>query len=125
MSFSQLMSQSEIHDFGIEVVSNYLKKEGFTILGINTKLGDRPQIVAVKGKDKLVVAVETDCYPNKGKLSEEDRKEMLSIAERDAALPYFASVGICNAQAKAEEEMSTPIKGNGFHVAYEGIVKID
>ena len=30
------MSQSEIHDFGIEVVSNYMKKEGFVIIQMNT-----------------------------------------------------------------------------------------
>ena len=40
MSFSQLMSQSEIHDFGIEVVANYMKKEGFSILGTSTRLGE-------------------------------------------------------------------------------------
>ena len=77
------MSQSEIHDFGIEVVSNYMKKEGFVIIQTNTYLGQLPQIVAKREKERILVAVDTDCFPNKGKLSEESRKEMLSMAERE------------------------------------------
>lgn len=118
------MPKSEIHDFGIEVVSNYMKKDGYVIIRTNTRLGSIPQIVAKKEKQRILVAVNTECYPNKGELSEEIRKEMLSIAKQEEALAYFASVGICNAEAKSNEEMGMPIKGNGFHVAYEGNVRI-
>jgi len=39
-------------------------------------------------------------------------------------LPYFASVGIANADCKTESERSIPVKGSGFHIAYNGLLII-
>ena len=118
-----LMTAADIHDFGIEVVIKECQKEGYTVESANNELGQNPQIVAKKNGKLIFVFVRTACYPDKGKM-ESDRLHFRCIehAERFNALPYFASVGICNSSGETEAEMATPIKGAGYYVAYEGML---
>ncbi|MBK7802604.1 MAG: hypothetical protein IPJ55_08010 [Chloracidobacterium sp.] len=37
---------------------------------------------------------------------------------------YFASVSIANSEGKTEEDMSVPVKGVAYHVAFDGLVKM-
>jgi methanogenic corrinoid protein MtbC1 len=60
------MTTEEIHDFGIEIVSNQLKKEGYEIQSVNTELGKNPQIITKKETQLAFIAVRTACYPEKG-----------------------------------------------------------
>ena len=121
MSHGEQMSLEEIHDFGIEMVFNQLKKEGYEIQSVNTEFGVNPQIVARNGNQLAFIAVRTACYPAKGQLEESVHFQMTEYADKYGAIPYFASVGIANADATTKEEMAIPIKGAGFYVAYEGM----
>jgi hypothetical protein len=49
---------------------------------------------------------------------------MIEHADKHGAIPYFVSVGIANADGTTEAEMAIPIKGSGFHAAYEGMIII-
>lgn len=118
------MSKEEIHDFGIEVVVNSIKTEGYEIIDVNTKTGINPQIVAKKDDQNIFIAVRTECYPNKGVLEESVHFDMIEHSKKHNAIPYFASVGIANSDGKTEEEMGQPIRGGGFYVAYEGLLII-
>ncbi len=120
----QIMSDAEIFDFGVEVVFNQMKKEGYEIQSVNTQVGQNPQIIAKKGEHLAFVAVRTACYPQKGKLEKNVHFQMIEHAKKHGAIPYFASVGICNADGKNEKQMGTPVKGAGFHIAYEGLLVI-
>ena len=37
----------------------------------------------------------------------------------------FASVSIANSEGKTEEEMAVPVKGVAYHIAFDGLVKMD
>jgi hypothetical protein len=124
MTHTKQMTMQEIHDFGIEIVFNQLKKEGYEIQNVNTEFGVNPQIVGKKGNQLAFVAVRTACYPGKGQLEKPVHFQMIEHADKNSAIPYFASVGIANADATTEKEMAIPVKGAGFHVAYEGMVII-
>lgn len=124
MSDKALMTPEEIHGFGVEIVFNRLKKEGYEILDVNTEVGVNPQIVAKKAGQLVFIAVRTACYPNKGQLEESVHFQMMAHANKHGAIPYLASVGIANAKAATDSEMSMPVKGAGFHAAYEGLVII-
>ena len=124
MTINKLMTIEEIHDFGVEVVFNQLKKEGYKIQSVNTKYGVNPQIIAKKEGQLAFIAVRTACYPNKGSLEKSVHFKMIENADKHGAIPYFASVGIANANGKTDEEMSVPVKGAGFYVAYEGMLII-
>src|SRR5690606_7542977 len=124
MKSAQIMSLDEIHDFGIEVVISHLKKEGYEIDGVKPKIGVNPQIIARKAGILAFIAVRTACYPEKGVLEPNVHFQMIDFSDSHKAIPYFASVGICNADGTTEKEMSIPIKGAGFHVSFEGLVII-
>jgi hypothetical protein len=116
------MTVEEIHDFGVQIVYSELKKEGYEIISVNADYGMNPQIVGKKDDQLAFVAVRTACFPEKGQLEQSIVSELIEHAERHQAIPYFASVGIANAEAECDDEMSIPVKGAGFHVAYEGMV---
>lgn len=119
----QVMSASEIHDFGVETVFRQLQSDGHEILAVNTNLEKNPQIVAKKDGRLQFILVRTACYPNKGAL-ESDAIALQAIAHADSnkATCYFASVGIANSSGRTDAEMAVPEKGAGFFVAYEGLV---
>lgn len=124
MAHAKQMTMQEIHEFGIEIVFNQLKKEGYEIQSVNTEFGMNPQIVGKKGNQLGFIAVRTACYPGKGQLEKSVHFQMIEHADKNGAIPYFASVGIANADATTEEERAIPLKDAGFHVAYEGMVII-
>ena len=87
-------------------------------------VGFDPQIIAKKDGILAFIAVRTACYPEKGKLDKSVHFQMMENAKKFKAIPYFASVGIANAESKTQKDMSVPIKGAGFHAAYEGLLII-
>jgi len=117
-----LMTPSEIHDFGVEVVFGQLQRDGHEIVSVNTDLGMNPQIVARKDGQLEFNLVRTDCYPGKGLLeSEAIAHSTLEHARKFQAACYFASVGIANASGAESGEMNKPVKGAGFYVRFEGL----
>lgn len=121
----ELMTTAEIHDFGIEVVFRYLKKEGHEIVSVNTDISLNPQVVARKGGQLEFIIVRTACYPSKGQI-ENDQMALHCIehADRHKATCYFAGVGIANADGKTDAEMAAPVRGAGYHVSFEGLVTL-
>lgn len=118
----ELMTIAEIHDFGVEVVFNYLKKEGHEIVSVNTDIEVNPQIVAKKNGQLEFIIVRTACYPSKGQVENDQvAARCASHAHKNKAICYFASVGIANANAKNDSEMAIPVKGAGFYVSFEGL----
>ena len=118
------MTPEEIHDFGIEVVAEYMTREGYTVKKIQPFLATIPSIIAEKDKKTFAVLVRNDVYPNKGELSDSDKQRMLAYAKENKAIPMFAQVGIANANGKTDEEMAVATRGTGFYVAFEGMKEI-
>ncbi len=125
MEVKSRMTREEIHDFGVQIVSEEMTRNGFEILGANPSLSVTPQIVARKNGRLCFVVVRTDLYPNKGALADErEVRHNLEHAERHNATCYFAGVGICNAaatDASDKEAMGTPVRDGGFYVAFDGL----
>jgi hypothetical protein len=121
----EMMTREEIQDFGVQIVYEEMAREGYEILGANPSTAMTPQIVARKAGRLCFVVVRTDVYPNKGRLAGD--KELfynLEHAERNNAVCYFASVGICNSAAAEkgdEKAMGIPVKGSGFYVDFDGL----
>lgn len=125
MEVNERMTREEIQDFGVQIVCEEMVRDGYEILGANPSLAMTPQIVARKNGRLCFVLVRTDVYPNKGRLSG-DREVFYNLehAERNDALCYFASVGICNsaaAEAGDEKAMGIPVREGGFYVDFDGL----
>jgi len=119
---SNLMTITEIHEFGVQAVFEYLKKEKYEIQAVNTNISTNPQIVAKKNKQLNFIVVRTALYPDKGKI-ENDQVALHCIAhaEKNNALCRFASVGIANSAGTNDAEMAIPVKGAGYYVSFEGL----
>ncbi len=122
---NERMTREEIQDFGVQIVYEEMARDGYEILGANPSLAMTPQIVARKNGRLCFVVVRTDVYPNKGQLAD-DREAFYNLehAERNNAVCYFASVGICNsaaAEAGDEAAMGIPVRDGGFYVDFDGL----
>jgi hypothetical protein len=121
------MTKEELHTFGIAVVVRSLEKEGIFIEGVNTDLKLDPQIVAIRMGTLAYIAVRTDCYPNRGILTQPERQEIIQWAGQKHAIAFFASVGILCARypdksiVTSESDKGLPIRDGGFYVVYEGL----
>ena len=127
MSEQELMTEGDIHAFGVEIVYNQLK-EGDWILETADVLSDReihPQIVGHKDGGIGYFVVRTAMYPERGRIeSEEVFQHQVKHAKAHGASCYFASVSIANSTGTTEEEMAIPVKGVAFNIAFDGLVKM-
>jgi hypothetical protein len=123
-----LMSDEELHAFGIDIILPYLVKEGVTIEEVNRELGRNPQIVGKRWDLHAFIFVCTAMYPDKGTLTEKQFMECLAWSDKHHATAFFASVG-CSCDAYPDKSSVTndgekrlPIRHAGFLIAYEGLL---
>lgn len=123
-----MMTEEDVHAFGVEIVFKQLEEAQWTIESADV-LANRethPQIVAHKNGETGFFIVRTAIYPGRGRIEGEDVfQALVHHADAHGASCYFASVGIANSEGKTEEEMTVPIKGVAYHVAFDGLVKME
>jgi len=118
-------SVNEIHEFGINIVLDDIRTNGYTIASVTTAKESNPQIVAHKGGQLIHIVVRTDVYPKKGVIENfQLGLQILDFAYSNNAVCYFASVGIANADGSTDLEMSTPTHDSDYFVAYSGIEEL-
>lgn len=122
------MTGADIHAFGIEIVYKQLEEAGWAIESADV-LADpesHPQIVASKDGEAAFFVIRTSIYPERGRIEGEDVfRKLVSHAGEHGASCYFASVSIANSEGKTEEEMGMAVKGAAYHVAFDGLVKME
>jgi len=122
------MTEADIHAFGVEIVYKQLQEAEWMIESADV-FADRltePQIVAHKDGEIGFFVVRTALYPERGRIEGQEVFEALvSHANAHGAGCYFASVSIANSEGKTEEEMSVPVKGVAYNVAFDGLVKME
>ena len=128
MSEPELMKESDVHAFGVEIVYKQLLEAGWQIDSADV-YADRmqePQIVAHRDGEVGFFVVRTAMYPGRGRIEgQETFEHLVRHANNHGANCYFASVGIANSEGKTEEEMTVPVKGVAYHVAFDGLVKME
>ncbi len=122
------MSEQDVHAFGVEIVYKKLIEAGWTVDSADV-IADRelhPQIVARKDGETGYFVVRTAMYPGRGRIEGEDvYRTLVQLANTHGASCYFASVGIANADGKTEEDMTVPVKGAPYNVAFDSLVKME
>lgn len=129
MEEKELMTPADIHAFGVEIVYKQLQADGWNMesADVAADLFTEPQIVANKDGELAFFIVRTGLYPGRGRFEEgqEAFNTLVDHAKAHGASCYFAAVGIANSEAKTEEEMSVPVKGVGFNIEFDGLVKME
>jgi len=128
MTERELMTEEDVHAFGVEIVYKQLTEAGWTVESADV-LSDRevnPQIIANRDGETAFFVVRTAIHPGRGRIEgEEVFRTLVKHAADNGATCYFASVGIANSEGKTEEEMAVPVKGVAYHVAFDGLLKME
>ena len=122
------MTEADIHAFGVEVVFMQLIEAGWTDASADVEAvrETSPQITAAKDGETAFFVVRTDLYPARGRIEgEEVFRNLVTHANLHEASCYFASVSIANSEGKTDEEMAVPVKGVAYHIAFDGLVKME
>ena len=129
MEERELMTPADIHAFGVEILYKQLEKDGWVIdsADVLADICTEPQLVAKKEGELAFFVVRTDVHPKRGRFEEgmEAFETLVRHAKAHGASCYFASIGIANAEGKTEEEMSVPIKGVGYNVQFDGLIRME
>ena len=128
MTEPELMRESDVHAFGVEIVFKQLQEAEWLIESADALATrtEHPQIVAHKDGEFAFFVIRTAMYPGRGRIEgEEVFQHFVQLAKDHGASCYFASVGIANSKGKTEEEMTVPVKGVAYHVAFDGLVKME
>ncbi len=122
MSEREILNDAEVHAFGIEIIGNQLKSEGFTDIEVNRDITRNPQIIAHRKGKLCFIVVRTALYPHLGQLTDAQLiQDLVDHADRHQALCYFASLGIANADGENEQERATPLRAGRYHIAFDGL----
>lgn len=129
MEERELMTPADIHAFGVEILYKQLEKDGWVIdsADVLADLRTEPQLVAKKEGELAFFVVRTDVHPKRGRFEEgmEAFETLVRHAKAHGASCYFASICIANAEGKTEEEMSVPVKGVGYNVQFDGLIRME
>lgn len=124
----ELMLESDVHAFGVEIVYKQLTEAEWIVKSadVYAERTEHPQIVAHKDGEFAFFVVRTAMYPGRGLIEgQEVFERLVQMANDHGASCYFASVGIANSEGKTEEEMTVPVKGVAYQVAFDGLVKME
>ncbi len=129
MDEQELMTEADVHAFGIEIVFKQLETDGWAIDSADMHADKRsePQIVARKNGELAFFVVRTAVYPNRGRFEEGQKlfERLVRHAQAHAASCYFASVGIANAEGTTEDQMAMAIRGVGYNIQFDGLIKME
>lgn len=103
----ELMSEQEIHEFGLQVLIQYLENKGYEIDFAQPDKRSLPHVVAKSGEQLTFIIASTDIYPNKGKISNADKTALLEQAKNFNAQSACAYLGLANAEGveKGDKEL--------------------
>ena len=100
----ELMNTQEIHEFGLQVLLQYLTEKGFEIEFVQPNKSEIPHVVAKQGEQLIFILVATDVYPNKGTIADSDKQALLEHAQTFAAQSACAYLGIANADGVVNKD---------------------
>ncbi|MCQ2979236.1 MAG: hypothetical protein MJ245_05530, partial [Clostridia bacterium] len=115
MGNTNIMNKDELHEYGINLITNYLEKNDYTIMEKNLELDSVPQLVVQKGTDMSFVIVETYMYPKKNiKIDKDKLTYMKQVADGYNAKCFVARVGLAWAGAMNGKELGMAYKNSDF-----------
>ena len=113
-----MLKESEIHQLAMKEVGDYLSKEGYDFLAVNSQLKKDPQFVCLKDRKLHFIVVRGFLYPdNPKKFDSQMMKRVINHGIKYKATTYFAGVGFANAH---DYEM-TLTKNDSYAVNFDGL----
>lgn len=118
-----IMTKDELFDFGMQIVTQQINKEGYTIIHTENNYRSVVNIVAIKNKKKYYISVKTTIAPEIAKLNDKDLDRLKEICKNENALPLFVPIGFGSIDSERFTS-SLALIGDGFNCRYTGIEEI-
>lgn len=121
------ISDWELNEFAVYLVSEKLKEEGYELGGCTTAPGSEPNIVAKRGDKRIRVVVGAGRYPNIDPII--DKNRLLAACERglgDGAATAVAKVSVASAEDQfVSKEMRPLLRGSRFVSRFKGLETVN
>ena len=117
-----MLQPEDIHNLAMKEVGDFLTKEGFEFLSVNSQPDKDPQFVCLKNQKLHFVVVRGSLYPENPKNFDFKLiQEVKNHGIKYKATTYFAGVGFANA-----EDYDLPLKqSDRYAVNFDGLQIID
>ncbi|MDY4788550.1 MAG: hypothetical protein SO253_04500 [Bacilli bacterium] len=115
-----LMTAEDLYHFGIEVVGNYMVKEGYKIYEVNKDPKGFPSIAAGKDDQLYFVLVYADIAKNIPTLEGFNKYKFLNHSQKFNAIPLFASCSFGSSDP-IRFEKGLALKNDGYYCNFTGL----
>lgn len=122
----QIMTDQEIHKFGVELISGFYKSQGMIIENVNTLPGyEYPQYIMRSINNKIYyVVVKTAVYPIRAEsLYTNKYSNVIDLALQNNAIPVFAGLSLANVMNK-EGSFGELICGSSYAVSFKNLIQM-
>jgi hypothetical protein len=116
----QIMTEKEIHEFGISLLTVYLYKQKGELITSNHNLSNEyPHLVAKNPDGELLyIWIKTEMYPNIPRVeSIENTDEVINLSKQFNATPVFAGIRL---KCISSKENDIAICGEGYIAEFTG-----
>lgn len=123
-----LLSPEEIHALGITMILEDLQKvDRVTITGVETRLGQEPQVVGTRWGSPAFITVRTAMYPARPTLTADEFFLIHPLARAHGATPFFARVTLAcmfyrDGKFTTNEDLSRPLREAQYEADYRGLL---
>ena len=120
----EVMTEKEIHDFGLDLLIVYLYYQKGKLISANTNMSnDYPHLVAKNPNGELLyIWTKTEMFPNIPKVGSFNNSEAaIALSKQFNAIPVFAGIILKCASAK---EYDIPICGSQYIAEFTGFKAI-
>jgi hypothetical protein len=103
----QIMTEKEIHEFGIELLIVYLYNQKGELISANKNLSnDYPHLVSKNPKGELLyIWIKTEMYPNIPRVESIDNpEESVRLSKQFNAIPVFAGIRLKRTSSKENDQ---------------------
>lgn len=120
---TDLMTKEEIHDFALEIIFDFIKKEGYDILSVNSEYGFNPSFVGKKSDDIYAFFIKSDIAPIHPILKHNEKAQCIKFCEENNMIPIFCPVSF-GATDWIRFEKGIALVGDSYYCNFKGFEKI-
>lgn len=116
-----LLSNQEIHEFGIDIIYKYAQQEGFEVVDGTTDLNQNPQLVLKKNGQLYFVMIKTGSADGTHLTYDRD----LAMQVFNSAKPHNAKVLFAGVGLRCVGYGTALVRNKGFQVDFRGFEDIE
>lgn len=120
---NDLMTKEEIHDFALRILFNFIHKDNYEILNLNSEYGFNPSFVCKKDDILYAFIVKANIAPIHPTLSSSEKKQIIEFCQRKEMTPIFCPVSFGSTDSLRFDN-SIALVGDAYYCNFKGFEEI-